>query len=170
MSEADSAPTPETPAEPRPEDRRGRRRFLATLGGLSAAWLGASLYPVYRYLGPRPSADPFDKGGRVPVEKVTPAEVARPGSGRNGAFAGRGLIVLRTPEGELRAFDAKCSHAGCNVEYQGDKLFCHCHGGTYDLGGRNIAGPPPRPLTPLRISEQDGALYVSRAAAPTSKG
>ncbi|MFH1746103.1 MAG: Rieske 2Fe-2S domain-containing protein, partial [Planctomycetota bacterium] len=65
----------------------------------------------------------------------------------------------------LRAFDSKCTHAGCNVEFQGDKIFCHCHGGTYDLDGKNIAGPPPRPLTELAVVEDEGQLFVLRPEA-----
>jgi len=141
----------------------GRRRFLIlAAGGLGVAWVGASAYPVYRYLSPQPVPDPFGEAGRAPVDKISPAEVARPGMGKNGGYATRGLIVFRDAGGALKAFDSKCTHAGCNVGFQGDKLYCHCHGGTYDLSGRNIAGPPPRPLTELQVFEEDGALYVSR--------
>ncbi|HEY3359196.1 MAG TPA: Rieske (2Fe-2S) protein [Polyangia bacterium] len=142
--------------------RRERRTFLAILGGVGVAWLGGGAWPVYRYLSPLPQPDPFGKTGRAKVEKLTPADVARPGAGGSGAYAGRGLIVLRAPDGSLRAFDAKCTHAGCNVGFQGDKLFCPCHGGTYDLTGANIAGPPPRPLTRLEVIEEGGVLYVTR--------
>ena len=125
----------------------------------------AALVPVFRYLSPNPEPDPLAEGGTVKVDKVSPDEIARPGTGKNGAYGARGVIVLRDRDGSLRAFDAKCSHAGCNVAFAGDKLFCHCHGGTYDLRGRNIAGPPPRPLVELRVQDTDGALYVSRLVA-----
>ena len=125
----------------------GRRRFfLWSLLGVGAAWLGGVLYPVFRYLSPQPPPDPFGEDGRAIVEKVTPPEVAKPGMGKNGAYGGRGLVVFRNPDGALKAFDSKCTHAGCNVAFQGDKIYCNCHGGTYDLTGKNIAGPPPRPL------------------------
>jgi Rieske Fe-S protein len=149
-------------SESGPPADKSRRRFLATLVGVAGAWLVAALYPVYRYLSPQPAPDPFGEDGRAPVEKIFPQDVARPGTGKNGAYGTRGLIVFRTEEGELRAFDSKCTHAGCNVTFQVDKIFCHCHGGTYDLNGKNIAGPPPRPLTRLGVVEEDGALYVFR--------
>ena len=94
--------------------------------------------------------------------QIAPADVARPGQGASGAYAGRGLIMVRGADGVLRAFDAKCTHAGCNVGVKGDKLFCPCHGGVYDSEGKNVSGPPPRPLTPLRAIEEDGVLYVAR--------
>jgi Rieske Fe-S protein len=82
--------------------------------------------------------------------------------GKNGAYGTRGVVVFRDQNGQLKAFDSKCTHAGCNVAFEGDRIYCNCHGGTYDLNGANIAGPPPRPLTRLGITEQDGVLYVSR--------
>jgi Rieske Fe-S protein len=32
------------------------------------------------------------------------------------------------------------------------QIWCNCHDGEYDLTGRNVAGPPPRPLTPLKVN------------------
>ena len=97
------------------------------------------------------------------MDKVTPADVAEAGQGKNGGYAGRGLIVLRSAEGQLRAFDAKCTHAGCNVSFEGSRIACPCHGGIYDLSGKNVSGPPPKPLTELQIIEENGELFVSQA-------
>ncbi|MBU0717185.1 MAG: Rieske 2Fe-2S domain-containing protein [Planctomycetes bacterium] len=146
-------------------ERKPRRRFLLSLGGVAMAWLAAALYPVFRFLSPQPAPDPFGEDGRAVVEKITAADVRRPGMGKNGGYGGRGLLVYRDQGGVLRAFDSKCTHAGCNVEFQGDKIFCHCHGGTYDLDGKNIAGPPPRPLTELAVVEDEGQLFVLRPEA-----
>lgn len=140
---------------------KGRRGFLVALGGIGVAWIGAALWPVLRYLSPRPAPDPFGDQGRALCEGIKPQDVAKVGQGKNGSYGGRGVVVFRGPDGALRAFDAKCTHAGCNVEFQGDRIFCHCHGGTYDLEGTNVAGPPPRPLTPLDVVEEEGAIYVT---------
>ncbi len=150
--------------------KRGpRRRFLLLLGGMAIAWLGAALYPVIRYLSPQPAPDPFGEDGRALVEKITVADVRQPGMGKSGAYGGRGLLVFRDQSGRLRAFDSKCTHAGCNVEYQGQRIFCHCHGGTYDLDGKNIAGPPPRPLTELIVVDDGDQLYVLRPEGKAPK-
>jgi Rieske Fe-S protein len=63
-------------------------------------------------------------------------------------------LVVRTPEGEVRAFSALCTHVDCTVAYraaQGD-IFCNCHNGVYDLKGRNVSGPPPRPLEVYKVT------------------
>lgn len=139
----------------------GRRGFLGLLTALAGAWLGAVLWPIYRYLSPRPQPDPFGTEGRALVKGVNLAQVARPGQGANGLYGARGVLVFRDPAGVLKAFDSKCTHAGCNVQFKGDHIYCACHGGVYDLEGRNVAGPPPRPLTPLKVVVEGDVIYVS---------
>lgn len=141
---------------------RERRRFLWGMGLVSMAWAGGLLYPIYRYLAPGMAKDPFDAEGKAPIEGVRADDVARPGQGRNAGFAGGGIVVFRAPDGELRALSSKCTHAGCNVQFQGDSIHCHCHGGVYDLEGKNVSGPPPKPLIRFHVVERDGMLYVFR--------
>ena len=66
-------------------------------------------------------------------------------------FGAEPVILLKVAEGEYRAFSATCTHLDCIVGYQKDRsrIFCNCHGGAYDLNGRNVSGPPPvrSPLT-----------------------
>jgi Rieske Fe-S protein len=144
-------------------DARGRRGFLTALGGLSLVWLGTLIYPIYRYLSPSAATNNPARSGKIKVDKISLADVAQPGQGKNGGYAGRGLIVLRSAEGQLRAFDAKCTHAGCNVAFEGARIACPCHGGVYDLSGKNVSGPPPKPLTELQVIEENGELFVSQA-------
>jgi cytochrome b6-f complex iron-sulfur subunit len=62
----------------------------------------------------------------------------------------------------ITVFAATCSHLGCLVNYHKDKreFVCPCHGGRYDLTGKNISGPPPAPLTKLPVRSQDGMILV----------
>jgi Rieske Fe-S protein len=148
------------------KESSSRRRFLGFLGAIGLGWLGAALYPVYKYLSPQKIPDPFGEDGLALVENIVPIDVAQSGMGKSGAFGGRGIIIYRNSNSELRAFDSKCTHAGCNVEFQGERFFCHCHGGTYDLNGKNVAGPPPKPLTEYGVEEKEGLLYVFRLDIP----
>jgi cytochrome b6-f complex iron-sulfur subunit len=57
------------------------------------------------------------------------------------------------------------------VQYNSEKanIWCACHGGVYDAKtGKNIAGPPPKPLKPLNVDVVDGQLIVSNPSAPPS--
>ncbi len=85
-------------------------------------------------------------------------------------FGSEPVILMRVAEGDFRAFSATCTHLQCIVEYHSkDQLiYCNCHGGEYDVNGRNVAGPPPRPLTRFQVhqverSGQAPSLVVERA-------
>lgn len=65
-------------------------------------------------------------------------------------------------KGRLYALSPVCSHLGCLVNWHRKKeqFLCPCHGGKYDIEGRVIAGPPPRPLTRLPLKIQKGKLSI----------
>ena len=69
-------------------------------------------------------------------------------------------------EGEnISAFSAMCSHLGCNVNYDETTggFKCPCHTGIYDANGKNISGPPPKPLKKLEAKIEDGKLMLNTA-------
>jgi Rieske Fe-S protein len=61
---------------------------------------------------------------------------------------------LPLTSGDVRAFNAICTHVDCTVQYRPEKgdIFCNCHNGVYDLNGTNISGPPPRPLEVYKVT------------------
>lgn len=139
---------------------RGRRRFVETLlgGGLFASAV-SFFYPVLRYVVP-PAVT--DLGG----DEVVAAKIGelRPNSAKIFRFGSHpGLLVL-TAEGEYRALSATCTHLSCTVQYRNDlhQVWCACHNGLYDLGGRNVSGPPPRPLDAFQVHVRGDEVVVSR--------
>ena len=73
------------------------------------------------------------------------------------------IILVRGPHGQIKAFSAKCTHLGCVVQYQSDrKVFhCNCHGSEFDLDGKNISGPAPKPLVPYRVELKNDDVIIS---------
>lgn len=72
---------------------------------------------------------------------------------------GKPVIVAQPTAGDVVAFSAICTHAGCTVAPAGEILRCPCHGSTYDLAtGDNTGGPAPAPLTRLRVRVQGGEV------------
>lgn len=141
----------------------GRRNFVNWLLGTSAgAFLVSVLYPVARYLVPPPVGESTAGAVTLPIK---PAEI-RPNSGLIFKFGARPGILIRTPAGELRAFSAVCTHLNCTVQYRPDlsHIWCACHNGHFDLNGKNIAGPPPRPLEPYVVNVRGDQIVVSRSA------
>lgn len=141
----------------------GRRRSLLNwiLGSWSAGVLGSILFPVLRYLVP-----PEIPEAPTASVKAGSASSLAPNTGRLVPFGSAPAIVVRTASGELRAFAATCTHLSCTVQYRPDleHIWCACHNGHYDLDGRNISGPPPRPLTTYDANVQGDEIVISRKA------
>ncbi|HSG48524.1 MAG TPA: Rieske (2Fe-2S) protein, partial [Longimicrobiales bacterium] len=126
----------------------------------AAGFLASVLYPVSRYLTP-------PEGGEASVGSVSLAvrgSEMKPNSGVLFRFGERPGLLLRTPQGELRAFSARCTHLDCTVQYREDlsHIWCACHNGHFDLSGTNIAGPPPRPLEQFDVNLRGEEIIVTR--------
>jgi len=137
-----------------------RRRFVEVLLGSGfLATAVAFLYPVLRYLVP-PNA--IDLGG----DAVVAGRVSelKPNSGKIFRFGNRPGLLIRTASGEYRAMSATCTHLSCTVQYRDDlrQVWCACHNGKYDLNGRNISGPPPRPLEAFEVQVKGDEIFVRR--------
>ncbi len=72
------------------------------------------------------------------------------------------VYVLRNGE-QVTVYSPTCTHMGCNVAWdaEADEFQCPCHGGRYNIRGEVIGGPPPRPLTELASSLQDGTIWIT---------
>ena len=72
------------------------------------------------------------------------------------------VFLVKSESGGVRALSSTCTHLGCYVSYDADKrvITCPCHGGVFSPDGRNIAGPPPRPLAELSARVEDGRVFV----------
>ena len=138
-----------------------RRSFLDLLLGTAVlGTLASVLYPILRYLTPLPAAGP---GGPIRLNRAevdaleTKRFVIVPGAGTR-------ILVFRDQGQALRAFDARCTHEGCTVQYLAAEggIWCACHNGRFDADGRVLAGPPPRPLPRYAVHEDEqGNVLVS---------
>ena len=143
-----------------PNSPSTRRRVIEYfVGGGLLASLASFLYPVMRYLVPPPVVD---LGG----DEVIAAKVGalKPNSGQIFRFGNHPGLLILAADGTYRALSATCTHLGCTVQYRSDlrEIWCACHNGTYDLNGRNVSGPPPRPLTVFEVHERGDEIVVSR--------
>jgi nitrite reductase/ring-hydroxylating ferredoxin subunit len=80
-------------------------------------------------------------------------------------------LLIRPDAQTLMAYSQECTHLSCAVVPRVEEgvLHCPCHEGYFDLRtGRNIAGPPPRPL-PKIVLEVDGEeIYAVGVEARTA--
>ena len=144
------------------QPQQSKRDFLKyVLGGGLVAWLAAVLYPVLAYMKPPKQAE-------VEVNSVKAGKITefQNESGTIVRFGSKPLILLRLPTGEFRAYSATCTHLDCTVQFRKDMglIWCACHNGKYDLNGRNVSGPPPRPLDEYRVIVQGEEVFISKKA------
>jgi cytochrome b6-f complex iron-sulfur subunit len=140
-----------------------RRRLLDWLLGVSALGTTAAIvYPIVRFVFPPPRPKGRSKGA-VLVARV--GELA-PGSGKVFPLGTRPAILVHTPDDKWRAFSARCTHLSCTVRYRDDMhlVWCPCHDGRFDLAGKNVGGPPPRPLPEHPVVIRGDEVYVTEAA------
>ena len=139
-----------------------RRDFLKVIltGGL-LGFIASVFYPLFSYLKP-------PKQNEVAVSSVLAGKISdfADNTGKIIKFGNQPAILIRLKDGDFRAFSAVCTHLGCTVQYRADwgVIWCACHNGKYDLNGKNISGPPPRPLTEYNVIEKGKEVYISKTA------
>ena len=140
------------PSEPSP---RRTWLLLSLKMGIMATWV-AIFYPVIRFLWPRASTTSGALEVLAPfrADELKPDERGEWPARFTFNFDGKPCLVVRTREGDIKAFNALCTHVECTVEYRqtGGEIFCNCHNGVYDLNGHNVSGPPPRPLEVYKVT------------------
>lgn len=148
---------PESPGVPSTD----RRRFLDYLLGTSVvATMGAIFYPIFKFMSPPPIIEAMQnsvEGGKLAELPVN--------SGKIFKFGSKPGILVRTESGELKAFSAVCTHLDCIVQYRPDtkQIWCACHNGQYNLSGKNIGGPPPRPLEEFKVNTRGDDIVITRS-------
>ncbi len=77
-----------------------------------------------------------------------------------------GVFVVRTDEAIVRVFSNICTHLGCHVNWHPEvqHYISPCHDGHFDALGRNLSGPPPRPLDEFITRIEDGRLHIQLPA------
>ncbi len=138
-----------------------RRGFLDYLLGTSAlATLGAILYPIFRFMSPPQIIESTESS--VVAAKLSEVPI---NSGKIFKFGSKPGIIVRTEAGELKACSAVCTHLECIVQYRPDikHIWCACHNGHYSTDGKNISGPPPRPLEAYKVNTRGDDIVVSKA-------
>jgi Rieske Fe-S protein len=137
-----------------PHRRRFLRQVIAGSASLIAAItllpaLGTLLAPVFQRR----------QGRRVKLLLNSPNDIHSrtfvPARYEGQSPASPGIFLRREDDGQITALSARCTHAGCAVEWrEAQKQFlCPCHQGRFDDSGRNISGPPLHPLERLTVEQ-----------------
>lgn len=139
----------------------GRRKFLNWfLSTTAGAFFISVTYPLSRYLIP-PEVE--ESTASTVTLSIKPNDV-KANSGQIFRFGSQPGILVKDTNGELKAFSAVCTHLACIVQYRSDisHIWCACHNGHFDLNGRNVAGPPPKPLEQFVVNVRADQVFVSK--------
>ncbi|NTV85094.1 MAG: Rieske (2Fe-2S) protein [Bacteroidales bacterium] len=140
-----------------------RRKFLNILiGGGLLGWIGSVLYPILSYLNP-----PEIPEANVNSIKAGPVSDFPLNEGKILKFGKKPVILIQMNAGEFKAFIATCTHLDCIVQYRQDtkQIWCACHNGIYDTNGRNLSGPPPRPLDEYKVNIVNNEIIIINPAS-----
>ena len=137
----------------------GRRRFVcacaAGAAAFGAAALGACASLVTREIAP--------VDGRLVLALSQYPELTEHGGSLRVLPLGERdpVYILAQDDGTFAALSPICTHLGCTVEIEGERLVCPCHGSTYDRRGAVLQGPAQQSLARFttRVSA-DGTLII----------
>lgn len=141
--------------EARQVTRRDFAKFLCLVSGGLATGSGYVAAKVHFFPGEEVSGEHFVcKKGEIPV-----------GGTKSFVISGSTIpyVLIHLEDGELRAYEQKCTHLSCAVFYKpgSGQIECPCHNGWFDARtGEVLAGPPPRALPRLDVVLKGEDVYV----------
>jgi menaquinol-cytochrome c reductase iron-sulfur subunit len=147
-----------------------RRTFLVRMTGFIMSLIGLTLsIPLVGYvISPafrRQAQDWAETGSPDELTIGIPRELSYVVTVNDGwlkTTATKSVWAVRQPDGAVTVFSPLCTHLGCGYHWDsGDLTFkCPCHGSVFDLNGKVVAGPAPRPLDRLPVKVENGRLLV----------
>jgi cytochrome b6-f complex iron-sulfur subunit len=54
----------------------------------------------------------------------------------------------------------RCTHRGCEVEVQGSRYVCPCHGSEFTTAGIVLEGPADRPLKTFKTDQDENFVHI----------
>ena len=113
------------------------------------------------------------EGARLERRGLIPG-TCRQGSRRNGRFfeivkkgwqeekVERAVWLVRRLDGSVTVFSPSCPHLGCGYRWipEEDRFKCPCHISVFDISGKVLGGPAPRPLDTLQARVEGNKVFV----------
>lgn len=130
-----------------------RRQFLEGSAALVGVSLGGA---TLAGCGAKEAAKPTARAGADGSIILTGIPALAPSEGHAFTFpGGEPGLIFQGKDGQSGALSAKCTHAGCAVEWDGRSkipLRCPCHESQFDLDGKVLSGPAKAPLKRYAVS------------------
>jgi menaquinol-cytochrome c reductase iron-sulfur subunit len=147
-----------------------RRFFIYVIAGISSAIGAAVATPLIGYfLSP---AWKKEKGFTVPIVRASTIPIGVPTFVRFEERVPDAWVITTESKGawvvtkdgqNFVVFDPHCTHLNCPYYWDAAKQIfqCPCHNGQFDINGKVLAGPPPRPLDRLEFVIKSGEIEIT---------
>nr|WP_239012546.1 Rieske (2Fe-2S) protein [Streptomyces sioyaensis] len=157
---------------PAAERGAGRRAVVAAVGaaGLTAALaacggskMDAGSGDSKSAAGEQSSSGASGGGSGSGAESgSTLAKTSEIPKGGGKIFKAEKVVVTQPQDGEIKAFSAICTHAGCVVgEVSGGTINCMCHGSKFDINDGSVKkGPATKALAPAKVDVKGGSVTL----------
>jgi menaquinol-cytochrome c reductase iron-sulfur subunit len=165
-----TSPNPHSPAAASANSNGTRRRFFQLVIKASAGLIGLSLaVPLVGYLiSPalkRRKQQWVDVASAAELQSGVPTQLEYVATVQDGYLESKtqkAVWAVKQPNGEVTVFSPMCTHLGCGYHWDGGahQFKCPCHGSAFDVSGRVVGGPAPRPLDALPSKVDNGRLLI----------
>ena len=152
------------------EQSDSRRRFLGfAIGGIAGALTLGYAVPLVSYLikpSLKKTEEPWSliccTDGLAVDEPKSVTFRSQYKSGWEEEKVEHDVWVVKKPDGAFTVYSPVCPHLGCGYHWNDatQRFECPCHASVYDINGKVLGGPAPRPLDTLPTKIEDGNLYV----------
>lgn len=147
-----------------------RRGFIGKAIGLIAALIGAVLalplagYTILPALRWRTEdwVEILDPEQLRPKEPMSIELVTSLKDGWLKSASVKSVWAVRKNDHDVVVYSPLCTHLGCGYRWEAERqaFFCPCHASVFDIDGRVLSGPAPRPLDTLPVKIDSGRLWI----------
>ena len=96
--------------------------------------------------------------------KICPLEDLKPGKALRVKVGDHAIAIVRTPSGEVRALDDKCSHGEISLSegfVDNETIECWAHGAKFDLNtGKPLSLPAYEPVATYEVLIENDEIYI----------
>ena len=147
-----------------------RRGFIGKAIGMIAALIGAVLalplagYTILPALRRRTEdwVEILDPDQLRPKEPMSVELVTSVRDGWLKSATVKSVWAIRKNDHDVVVYSPLCTHLGCGYRWEAERqaFFCPCHASVFDIDGRVLAGPAPRPLDTLPFKIESSRLWI----------
>ncbi len=147
-----------------------RRKFFARVSAWIAGLIGAAMaIPIVGYIvspayrrHPKDWLDLGSPGNLKPGEPLELSSTVTVIDGWMKTSEVKSVWAVRQKDQSVTVYSPLCTHLGCGYRWdRSEETFkCPCHNSVFDIEGKVLKGPAPRPLDTLPVKVEGGKLLV----------